>query len=125
MKTLLKGRAVWIVAVIMLAGYFLSVDIVTPEEKAALEFNKLSAPMSNAAGFVLDCERRIANRDQPGSYLRRQDLAACEAGFQKFRELFENAADESVAKLCGPDGYLALKSKDDSVFEQACSSRML
>lgn len=116
-------RAVWIAAAILVVAFVFSTDVVTTEEKAQMELAELSFPLSNAASFAADCERRIANKDQPGSYLRRQDLAACEAGFQKFTELFESSSDEVVAKICASNGYLSLKSKDTPVFDKACKSR--
>lgn len=99
-------------------------DVFTPpEETAKLELQKLSGSLSGAASFAADCERRIADRNEPGSYLRRQDLAACEAGFRRFIEAFESSPADVVAKICAPTGYLTLKSKDAPIFDRACKSR--
>jgi len=113
-----------IAAVILTAIFIQFPGVFTPaEETAKIELQKLSGSLSSAASFAAGCERRIADKNKPGSYLRRQDLAACQAGLQKFIEVFESSPAEVVAKICAPQGYLSLKSKDVPIFARACRSR--
>lgn len=83
----------------------------------------MSPPLSNAAGLVASCADRMARKDEPGSYMRRQDVAACDAGAQDFLALFEQSPNDLVMKLCGPKGYLRLIRPDTPVYDEACGSR--
>lgn len=121
----IRGRIVWITAAILIVAYLISSNIVTPEEKAKQELSRLSSPIAGAATFVIYCEDRRARKNEPGSYLRRQDIAACDAGDRKFMDMFESSSDELAATLCAPRGYLSYKRQDVPVFDQACKSRDL
>jgi len=120
-----SGNWIALIAAAILAVVFIQFpDVFTPAEKTAkLELQKLSGSLSSAASFAADCERRIADKDKPGSYLRRQDRAACEAGFRRFNAAFESSPADVVERICAPEGYLTLKSKDAPIFARACQSR--
>ena len=113
----------WIALAAFGVWYYLYGDLASPEEKAAEELGRLSPPLSNAAGLVSNCAERMERRDEPGSYMRRQDLAACDAGAQNFLALFKQSPDDLVTKLCGPEGYFGFKRQGVPVFDEACRSR--
>lgn len=67
----------------------------------------------------------FARRDRPGSYLRRQDLAACEAGVRRFMEMFESSSDDVAASFCALSGLLSGKREEVAAFDEACKARDL